>query len=141
MLDPLSLSIAIKQIGVLSADQQGNLSQKLPEVAHKLSLLSDVRKRLTEHVTNRFQDCYSRRDLQGLVACIQVLFNQEILSDQVQNRVNQTLRSLHTNIKTQLAALQTSVNGSQPANEEFQLVDKAIGSITHDLAQQTNCTY
>ena len=42
ILDPLTLSISLKQLGVLSKEAQDRLKRDIPEVAHKLGLLADV---------------------------------------------------------------------------------------------------
>lgn len=81
ILDPLTLSVALKQLGVLSADSIEQMSANLPEVAHKLQLLKDVQKTLNDSVTGKFQDAFNHRDYTGLVSCTQVFFNLEMLSD------------------------------------------------------------
>lgn len=105
ILDPLSLSVALKQLGVLSKDEQDQLSANLPEVKHKLSLLTEVQKILHDSVIAKFQESFTKRDLQSMVGSIQIFFNLEILSDQIQNRVNMTLRTLNAAMKTQVSSL------------------------------------
>jgi len=56
ILDPLTLSVSLKQLGVLSKASQESLAQNLPEVAHKLDLLKSVQKHLNEFVASKFQD-------------------------------------------------------------------------------------
>ncbi len=42
----------------------------------------------------KFQEAYEQKDLQTQTTCIQVFFNMEMLTDQIQAIVNQTLRAL-----------------------------------------------
>jgi hypothetical protein len=106
ILDPLSLSATLKQFGVLSQESRDKLSKNLPDVGHKITLLAEVQKALHDQTVNKFQECFASRNKQGTVSCIQVFFNLEILSEQIQNRVNVTLRSLHMSLKKQISELQ-----------------------------------
>ena len=44
----------------------------------------------------KFQEAFDNKDRQTLVQCIQVFFNMEILSDQIQDRTNIYLKQLHS---------------------------------------------
>ena len=66
---------------VLSKESREAMSAKLPEVATKLKLLDAIKKTLVDQTIKKFHESFEARDKQGLVMCIQVFFNLEILSD------------------------------------------------------------
>lgn len=83
ILDPLSLSVALKQLSVLSLEQKQKLAVNIPQIASKLDLLYDVQQTLEKQTIAKFQEAFENKDRQSLVQCIQVFFNMEILSDQI----------------------------------------------------------
>ena len=141
ILDPLSLSVAIKQLGVLSPDQRQKLSDNIPQVAQKLKVLEEVQVTLNSQTLARFQEAFEGRDQQTLVQCIQVFFNLEILSDQIQSRVNTTLRALFSSWKTQVNGLNDKVKGEGSQDEETQMVDRAIVTYVNEMAKHTLKVY
>ena len=54
ILDPLSLSVAIKQLGVLSPDQRQKLSDNIPQVAQNLKVLEEIQATLNSQTMARF---------------------------------------------------------------------------------------
>lgn len=46
ILDPLSLSVALKQLSVLSVEQRQKLAANIPQIALKLKLLNEVQQTL-----------------------------------------------------------------------------------------------
>ena len=66
-----------------------------------------------------------------------MFFNLEILSDQIQNRVNTTLRALFSSWKTQINGLNDKVKGEGSQEEEAQMVDRAIVAYVNEMVKHT----
>jgi len=113
VLDPLSLSMALKQVASLSAETQKTLSANLPThiCGDKITMLNRANKELEKHMTAKFTEAFEARDVRGLVQSIQVFFNLEALSEQIQNRVNLTLRQLFQTWKEQINGLNSKISG------------------------------
>ena len=80
ILDPLSLSVALKKLSVLSSDQKKKLAANIPQVAEKLQLLQgdpndkrreddrdDIQSLLRRQTLAKFQEAFDNKDRQALV--------------------------------------------------------------------------
>jgi hypothetical protein len=88
----------------------------------------------------------------GIIQCIQVFFNLEMLSDQIQTKVNQTLRSLFNSWKTQIQSLSMlvmyvtydldeKIQLAENKDEENSMVDKAISLYINEMISHTMKVY
>ena len=133
ILDPLSLSVALKKLSVLSPDQKKKLAANIPQVAEKLQLLEQIQSLLERQTLAKFQEAFDNKDRQALVQCIQVFFNLEMLTDQIQGSVNSTLRYLFASWKTQISGLNERLQSLTSQDEEALQVDKAIGVYINEM--------
>jgi len=135
ILDMLNLSYQLKQI-----NPEQDYSE-IPEVKEKFDLLKEIRQELQDQTTKKFIDVYEARDLQSLIVCIQVFFNQEMLTDQIQNMVNSTLRALFSSWKVQIQSLNEKLSSLQSKEEENAMVDKSLGIYINDMIRHTQKVY
>lgn len=72
---------------------------------------------------------------------IKIFFNLELLTDQIQQRVNLSLRSLFQCWKAQIFGLNDAIKQVETKEEEIMLIDQAIGKVVTEMIQQTLRTY
>ncbi|TNV85244.1 hypothetical protein FGO68_gene13532 [Halteria grandinella] len=141
ILDPLSLSVTLKHFNSSQNETVYSQLVQIPEVKEQIELLTRVRQELNDQSLERFQECFEGRDMSGIIQSIQVFFNLEILSDQIQARVNMTLRSLFNQWKTQIQSLNEKLQQIANKDEENSMVDKAISVYVNEMIKQTLRVY
>lgn len=141
ILDPLSLSVALKKLSVLSPDQKKKLAANIPQVAEKLQLLEQIQSLLERQTLAKFQEAFDNKDRQALVQCIQVFFNMEILADQIQQRTNVYLKQLHTLWQKSIKDLNDQIQKQESLNAEAQLVDRTMAVFIEQMSQATMKVY
>ncbi|CDW82711.1 UNKNOWN [Stylonychia lemnae] len=150
ILDPLGLSVTLKSSDISNdlqelskgkKEQQETSIYQIPEVKVQLDLIQTIKTELIEQTQKKFQESYENRDIQGITQTIQIFFNLETLSDQIQGRVNQTLKSFFTVWKVQIQSLNERVQGVSSKDEENTMVDKSVGIYINDMIKHTLKVY
>lgn len=100
--------------------------------------LINVRQHLLSRTIERFEDGFNRLDTKMLRECILVFFNLEVLREQVQARVNATLKTISQIWRNALSSVQNlSTVGALTKNEQSARIREYLTTAISEIVQYT----
>lgn len=152
ILDYVSLSQAQKQaFDFLTSYSANNHDiqdlvksvKELPQIKQILIRIQNIRTQLTKQAQEVFDKAFDNRDLKALRECIVVFFNLEILRDQIQQKVNQSLKLISQTWRQAVSCIQniSQVNTELTKQEESQQVKSYLVNGIKDMTLCTQKVY
>ena len=91
IIDPVQLAKTLRQFDCIQLPENIRNLQKVRLMCIKLT---NARDHLLKDTSTRFEKAFESREPKALKDCIKIYFQLEALREQIQTRVNQTLKSI-----------------------------------------------
>lgn len=139
ILDFLGLSEALKKASSLSYLNES--VKKIKNVERIMIQVKNVREQLIKQTVERFDNAFEAKNAKAIVECINVFFNLEQLRDQVQSKVNQSLKSISHSWRQAISSVQNISQVEMEKQEEHMTVQRALITGVTDMTKNTQKVY